>query len=55
MKEEDHKKLSKSLSVCLPRMQQTFQSRALEKGEDVFNLLSREIKMMKTGAVFAYN
>jgi len=36
-------------------MQRTLQSR--EKGEDAFNLLSREfqIEIMKTGAVFAYN
>ena len=53
MREEDLQKFSKSLSVCLPRMQRTLQSR--EKGEDAFNLLSREIEMMKTGAVFAYN
>ena len=53
MKEEDHQKIAKSVSVCLTRMQRTLQSR--EKGEDVFNLLSREIEMMKNGAVFAYN
>ena len=51
MREEDLQKFSKSLSVCLPRMQRTLQSR--EKGEDAFNLLSREIEMKKTGAVFA--
>ena len=53
MKEEDLQNFSKSFSVCLPRMQRTLQSR--EKGEDAFNLLSREIEMMKTGAVFSYN